>query len=178
MKRILLVYLLLIFCNFGFSQNINLAGKWTGKISDNTMLATRTIDFNVQFNQSGTAVWGIYTKGDHPTLDSCDCAGKLTSRISIKDSSIVLIFQDGVIEHKAMPLDSCNLLNYLKANYVTEDGKEYLTGRWYAKHLNYLDFDGGASGSFFLERNSLTADKKIDQYFPRLEQLIEKFNSQ
>jgi len=161
---------------FGFSQNENIAGKWTGTMTLSTLQPERIIRFTVHFRQQGNVVWGIYANGDFSTLDSCDCAGKLISKLSEKDNKVILIYQDGIIEHNKIPLDVCTALNFLQVYYSKEGDEEFLRGKWFEVPENPQTFDR-ASGSFALKKVNTTADFDVDQYFPRLSELIKKFQN-
>lgn len=176
MKSKILLGLLLLSSYCGFAQNENLTGKWSGIITiDVDQAIPRTIYFNLQIKQSGKAVWGIYTTGEDSTfISSTCCTGKLTSKLSSGKNSIIGFFQDGIVENK-IPLDICSSLNYIQASYSGDGKDEFLKGKWYSIYNNKLAVDG-AAGRFVLEKLSTETDINIDQYFPRLPELIKKFN--
>jgi hypothetical protein len=174
MKKQTLIFGFLLTFFTGFAQTENIAGIWEGSLTINTLQPLRIINFSIQLKQSGTAVWGIYTYGDGISLDSCDCAGKFTSRLSKKDNPVMLMFQDGVIAHNYIPVELCTSLNFLQVYYSKTGEDEFLKGKWFESPLNNLAPDG-ASGSFVLQKVTGTKDIDIDKYFPKLEQLKKKF---
>jgi hypothetical protein len=176
MKRNFLSLVLLFVTLAAVSQNETIAGKWAGTMTLNTLQPERIISFTVYFKQEGNAIWGIYANGDYSTLDSCDCAGKLTARLSKNNNSPILVYQDGIIEHNKIPLDLCTALNFFRAYYTKEGEEEFLKGKWFEVPENGWAFDG-ASGSFVLKKVNTNTDFDVDKYFPRLAQLIQKFNS-
>lgn len=176
MKKSLLFLFLLFITSAATAQEETITGKWTGTMILNTLQPERLLSFTVHLKQEGSAIWGIYANGDYTTLDSCDCAGKLTARLSTNDRSGILIYQDGIIEHNKIPLDMCAALNYFRAYYTKEGTEEYLKGKWFEAPENGRAYDG-ASGTFVLRKVNATTDFNVDQYFPRLAEMIRKFNS-
>jgi hypothetical protein len=182
MKKKILFFLLLLISCCSFAQTENIAGKWEGVLVINTspfnnFKSERVLNFTVQLNQNENVVWGVYSNGESVAFDSCECAGKLTSKLSKKSNSSIMIYYDGVVSHNKIPVDICNSLHYLQANYTKEGEEEFLTGKWYTSQPNGLA-DDGASGSFILQRINTVADIDVDQYFPRLAQLIKRFKAE
>jgi hypothetical protein len=177
MKKQTLFILQQIICLCGFTQTQNLEGKWKGVLTLDTGLTHQEIVFNVQFRQSGNAVWGIYVRGKNTDIKSADCIGRLTAGIKNKTDSTIQIFQDGIEENK-IPLDMCVYINFLEAYYSKNENTEYLKGRWFGNFINKRFGFDVPSGTFQLEKINLVTDIDVDKYFPNLARLIRKFNDE
>jgi hypothetical protein len=84
MKKSFSLSFFLLFSLMGYSQSPNLTGEWVGVMSVDVNRTQQNVfvNFSLQIKQSGQAIWGIYTGGNKLSTDSCDCAGRLTSRVS------------------------------------------------------------------------------------------------
>jgi hypothetical protein len=175
MKKQTLFFLLQIISFYCFAQTQNLEGKWKGVITLDTGQTHLEMAFSVQFRQSGNAVWGIYVKGNDIGMNTPDCTGRLITGLNNKSGSSINIFQDG-IEENNIPLDLCQYLNFLEADYSKDENTEHLKGRWFGNSIARRYGTDVASGSFHLEKVSPVADIDVDKYFPNLARLIKKFN--
>lgn len=171
------VFLLLLFCSFpGIAQTKDLTGEWVGIMSVDIGRTQQNVfvNFSLQIKQSGQALWGIYTGGNKLATDSCDCAGKITSRMSREPGVPVIFYQEGIVHH-TIPEDLCINLNMLNLTYSTEDSLEILKGRWYMMMSNPAAVEG-AAGVLVLAKVANKPSVDVDAYFPRLQALIRRFN--
>jgi hypothetical protein len=132
------------------------------------------VNFSLQIKQSGQAIWGIYTGGNKLSTDSCDCAGRLTSRMSREKDMPVIFYQDGIVHH-TIAEDLCMNFNILNLNYSVEDSLEILKGKWFTVASNPTAVEG-AAGVLVLAKVADQPSVDVDHYFPRLQALIRKFN--
>jgi len=132
------------------------------------------VNFSLQIKQSGQAIWGIYTGGNKLSTDSCDCAGRLTSRMSREKDMPVIFYQDGIVHH-TIAEDLCMNFNMLNLNYSVEDSLEILKGKWFTVASNPTAVEG-AAGVLVLAKVADQPSVDVDHYFPRLQALIRKFN--
>jgi hypothetical protein len=178
MKRQIFFFLLFLISYCSLAQTQILEGKWKGIITLDTGQSRQNhqeIEFNIQFRQSGNAVWGIYTRGKNAVINSADCTGRLTASLGDKRNSTIQIFQDGIEENK-IPLDLCFYLNFLEADYSIDENAEHLKGRWFGNPIAKRFGSDVPSGIFQLEKISPVTDIDVDKFFPNLARLIKKFN--
>ena len=178
------------------AQDNYLAGTWKGTMAIGYNSPIFTVDISIRIKQDGRLVWGIYTIGNHTTIDSCNCGGKLTTQLNKKNNFLINLYQNGII-HNGVTLDSCSSLNYFQASYSKDGNEEILKGRWFANptYINegtsgfinlgssvnpvraimpinpiVYNNDGpydGSGGRIVLKKISTTIDIDIDHYFAK-----------
>ena len=176
MKKSVLLFFFFLLTLSGFSQTPDLSGEWVGvmSIDINRTQQNVFVNFSLQIKQSGQAIWGIYTGGNKLSTDSCDCAGRLTSRMSREKDMPVIFYQDGIVHH-TIAEDLCMNFNMLNLNYSVEDSLEILKGKWFTVASNPTAVEG-AAGVLVLAKVADQPSVDVDHYFPRLQALIRKFN--
>jgi hypothetical protein len=176
MKKLFSLSLVLLFSLLGYTQSPDLTGEWVGIMSVDVNRTQQNVfvNFSLQIKQSGQAIWGIYTGGNKLSTDSCDCAGRLTSRVSREKGVPVIFYQDGIVHH-TIPEDYCMNFNMLNLSYSLEDSLEILKGRWHMVLSNPTALEG-AAGVLVLAKVADQPSVDVDQYFPRLQALIRRFN--
>ncbi len=173
MNRLFILLLLGAASVGAHAQQPNIQGKWKGTIVICTTDVKQQQPIEVQFRQSGRAVWGIYSRGADTAGKGADCAGRLIARMPAKQSDYISIYNDGV-ETNAIELPFCQYINVLDATYITQDGKEYLTGIFHSSAgFQY----NPPAGTFLLEKIAVTGTKDVDSHFPKLAKLISNFNA-
>lgn len=178
MKKSISLLSFLLVSLMGYSQSTDLSGEWVGimSIDVNRTQQNVFVNFSLQIKQSGQAIWGIYTGGNKLSTDSCDCAGRLTSRMSKEKGVPVIFYQDGIVHH-TIAEDLCMNFNMLNLNYSVEDSLEILKGKWFMVASNPTALEG-AAGVLVLAKVADQPSVDVDHYFPRLQALIRKFNDQ
>ncbi len=176
MKKSLLICYFTLLAGLLKAQTPDLSGEWVGVMSVDVNRTQQNVfvNFSLQIKQSGQAIWGIYTGGNKLSTDSCDCAGRLTSRVSREKGVPVIFYQDGIVHH-TIPEDYCMYFNMLNLSYSMEDSLEILKGRWHTVLSNPTAVEG-AAGVLVLAKVADQPSVDVDQYFPRLQALIRKFN--
>src|SRR6185436_8711061 len=110
------------------SQNDYLTGTWKGTMAIGYDAPIFTIDFTIQLKQEGRFVWGLYTFGNNPNFDSCNCVGKLTTKLNRKNNWLINLYQDGIVSN-TISLDSCASFNYFQSSYSKKGNIEMLGGK-------------------------------------------------
>ncbi len=176
MKKSLLLCFFALLTSLLKAQTPDLSGEWVGimSIDINRTQQNVFVNFSLQIKQSGQAIWGIYTGGNKLSTDSCDCAGRLTSRMSREKDMPVIFYQDGIVHH-TIAEDLCMNFNMLNLNYSVEDSLEILKGKWFTVASNPTAVEG-AAGVLVLAKVADQPSVDVDHYFPRLQALIRKFN--
>lgn len=176
MKKSLLLCYFALLTSLLKAQTPDLSGEWVGimSIDINRTQQNVFVNFSLQIKQSGQAIWGIYTGGNKLSTDSCDCAGRLTSRMSREKDMPVIFYQDGIVHH-TIAEDLCMNFNMLNLNYSVEDSLEILKGKWFTVASNPTAVEG-AAGVLVLAKVADQPSVDVDHYFPRLQALIRKFN--
>ena len=178
MKKSLLLAYFTALVGLVSAQSPDLSGEWVGVMSIDVNRTQQNVfvNFSLQIKQSGQAIWGIYTGGNKLSTDSCDCAGRLTSRMSKEKGVPVIFYQDGIVHH-TIAEDLCMNFNMLNLNYSVEDSLEILKGKWFTVASNPTAIEG-AAGVLVLAKVADQPSVDVDHYFPRLQALIRKFNDQ
>lgn len=176
MKKSLLLCFCTLLAGLLKAQTPDLSGEWVGvmSIDINRTQQNVFVNFSLQIKQSGQAIWGIYTGGNKLSTDSCDCAGRLTSRMSREKGMPVIFYQDGIVHH-TIAEDLCMNFNMLNLNYSVEDSLEILKGKWFTVASNPSAVEG-AAGVLVLAKVADQPSVDVDHYFPRLQALIKRFN--
>lgn len=172
MKRSFLSFILLIFASTAFAQGI--AGTWGGVIQSYTGGNARNQYFFLELKQQGKSIWGAYniTDSNNNTIVKCLCS--VTALLPQKNGAFINLYKERVIDYdkKLQLFNVCESINSLILHYfVGSDSTEYLTG----KASSEVGISPNASGNVFVvQKMSNNRLRNVDQYFPRLDKLIEK----
>lgn len=167
--RVSLSLLLSLWIVKSWSQEYS--GTWKGKFHSDMYSLRRTFDFTIQLQQNGRAVWGTYSTGSGKETD---CLCTITGQLPKKDRSALITYRDKVIEYPESKL-LCEFMYFLELNYKKIQGKEFLTGKWFGQTSSRYRGDD-ASGSFVVEKVSTRVSFPSSEYFPKLDQMINKYN--
>ena len=178
MKKIYIL-LLLIFSNiYGDAQNIT--GEWQGYFVTAGLHNPVRSYFFLDIKQSEKALWGVYNNFTGSSKDNVlGCLCTVTGIIPKGEVSNFDLYKDKIIEHHPKIEQSvCDFVNKLSLHYVVVDNLEYLVGQWYTA-TNAFVLKDGSSGVFVLKHVSLRPlslliKHNIDDYFPKLDKLLER----
>ena len=177
MKKLSILFLFIFSNIYGDAQNIT--GTWQGYFTSNHVVGrtglgfTTKYYFTLELKQSYKAVWGAYNTTDSSNL-SVGCFCKVSGILPKKQTSIFELYNEGVINHDPkISVGVCEALNRLFFHYVTIDNNEYLIGKWFTGE-NASVLNNGSSGTFILQHVSVTNKNNVDQYFPKLDKLLNK----
>ena len=172
MKPILLLCIVTFFVTASFAQNIS--GTWGGLFSTRQGALTRNYYFFLEIKQKGRTIWGVYNTSDSSNNKSTTCLCSISGSLSKKTASTLDLYKEHIedFDKNTVSYMICNFVNRLSLHYFSENNNEYLTGQWFPESGGTLA--GGAGGSFVVQHiNSLT-QRPIDDYFPKLNKMIEK----
>ncbi len=173
MKEKFILGCLLAICFSGSGQN--LSGTWEGFFVSNMTKTEKQFSFYLHTQQKGKALWAVYSTGKSYKIDSADCVCNIEGElVANKNEIFAKMYKDKVIAN-LISYQICAFINYFEFNYEQRDDGEYLKGKWFGFTENKLRSDG-AGGSVLLKRVSMKPAIGIDQYFPKLGQLITKYN--
>jgi hypothetical protein len=149
---------------------------WVGVLRSDMPKNSRYYKLFLQLNQSGKAVWGIYTSGDNDSasdITKANCACKVSSINGSRKDGIQL-YRDKVIAH-TIPLSTCEALVSFSLRQSNNHDTIYLKGTWTGIYRSAFRKDD-ASGEISLIKISDSQSEYINQYFPDLEKWIENVN--
>ncbi len=153
----------------------NISGQWQGYFVTATRISPARSYFFLDIKQEQKALWGVfnnYTGSPFNNVIGCLCS--VTGIIPKGGSSTFDLYKDKIIDHNPKISDGqCDFVNKLSIHYVVIDNLEYLVGKWYTA-TNAFTLNDGSSGVFVLKHVSLQTTKNIDEYFPKLNKLLEK----
>ena len=172
-KQSLLVGCLLAIYFVSMAQNFS--GTWRGEMVSNMSKPQRTFIFYLHLGQSGKVVWGVYSSGRNPKIDSVDCICRVNGQLDKKDLVVIKMYKDQLINNR-ISYQSCDFLNYLEFEYAKVGREEVLRGKWYGKASNNLRPDY-AGGNIILRKINPKTIIDIEQYYPDLPLVIKKNNS-
>ncbi|MES2329293.1 MAG: hypothetical protein V4539_06785 [Bacteroidota bacterium] len=176
MKRLLFLLTMIFFVTALSAQDIT--GTWGGVFYAPRKNVSFPYFFFLDIQQKGKTVWGVYSTGDSSVSNSYSCLTSVSATLSKKPGALIDLYKEKVedFDKKGMSRDICNFVNRLGMHYFIEDGIEYITGKWYSESSGGSAGDG-AGGAFVLHRIAASPTRNIDQYFPKLERMIEKGKS-
>lgn len=175
MKRILLLIVSILFISVSFSQDIS--GTWGGLISikpSRFNRLTKTYYFFLEIKQKGRTIWGVYNTSDSSNNKNITCLCSISGSLPKKPGATFDLYKENIEDYdkKNVGYEFCNLVSGLSLHYFLENTTEYLAGQWF--HTSDVTLARGTSGSFVLQHiNSLTS-RSVDDYFPKLDKMIEK----
>ena len=125
--------------------------------------------------QKGKAIWAVYTTTKNKALDSANCSFSIDGQLNKHgDEFFIRMYKDKIISNPT-GYGVSNAINYFEFKYEKREDGEYLIGKWFAATPNKYTQDGSAGG-ILLKKMSGKSKFEIDQYFPKLPKLIEKYN--
>lgn len=172
MKRLFVSLILLALTGTTFAQD--LTGTWGGVIQSYTGGNARNHYFFLELKQQGKSIWGTYniTDSNNNTVIKCLCS--VTALLPKKTGSFINLYKERVIDYdkKLQLLSVCESINSLILHYfIGSDSTEYFTG----KTSHDVGISPNATGNVFVvQKMSNNRLRNVDQYFPRLDKLIEK----
>lgn len=175
MKRIVLSIAWILFINASFSQDIS--GTWGGLISireSRFTRVTRNYYFFLEIKQKGRTIWGVYNMSDSSNNKNISCLCSISGEIPKKPGAVFDLYKEHIEEYdkKHVGYDFCNLVSGLSLHYFLENTTEYLAGQWH--HTSDVTLARGAGGSFVLQHINPLTSRSVDDYFPKLDKMIEK----
>ncbi len=172
MKRIPLSIVLILCITTSFSQNIS--GTWGGVFSTRQSNLTRNYYFFIEIKQKGRTVWGVYNTSDSSNNKNITCLCSISGSLSKKPGATLDLYKEHIEDYDkaTTSYQICNFVNRLSLHFFTENNSDYLTGQWFPETGGALA--GGAGGSFVVQRINNLTQRPVDDYFPKLNKMIEK----
>jgi len=177
MKKILAFLILSLISNTSFSQNIS--GTWGGVFYTPRGNSTKAFYFFLEIQQKERTVWGVYNMTDSNNNKIFDCLISVSGTLSKKPNAVFDLYKEHVedFDKKRMDYPICNSVNQLNLHYFVIDGVEYITGKWFTEGVKGPGIDGSI-GLLVLHHISTNTTRNVDQYFPKLNKMIEKGKSE
>lgn len=172
MKRLLLSVILILIITTSFSQDIS--GTWGGLFSTRQSGLTRNYYFFLEIKQKGRTIWGVYNTSDSSNNKNITCLCSISGALPKKLAATFDLYKEHIEDYDKnnVAYQVCNFVNRLSLHYFLENSKEYLTGQWFPESGGTLA--GGAGGSFVVQHINNVTSRPVDDYFPKLNKMIEK----
>jgi hypothetical protein len=176
MKKILTFLFLCLITGNSFSQNMS--GTWGGVFYTPRGNSTTSFFFFLEIQQKARTIWGVYNMTDSNNNKVPDCLISVSGSLSKKPNAIFDLYKEHVegFDKKRMDYPICNYVNQLNLHYFVLNGIEYLVGKWYADGVKGPGIDGSI-GLLVLQHFNANTTRNVDQYFPKLNKMIEKGKS-
>lgn len=151
------------------------SGTWRGEMTSDMSRPRRTFIFYIHLGQEGRSVWGVYSSGRIPKIDSVDCVCRVEGQLDKRNGVVIKLYKDKVINNR-ISYQGCDFIRYLEFEYNKEVNEEILRGKWYGILSNNSRPDY-AGGSMILRKITPKTIINVEQYFPDLPLIIKKNNS-
>jgi hypothetical protein len=173
LKKLILLLFILSAVSCAIAQDYS--GLWVGVLRSDMGKQSQHYKFFIQLNQSGKAVWGVYTSGSGDSasdIHKANCACRVSSINGNKKE--IHLYRDNVIAH-SIPLSTCEALVFFSLQQANLHDTIFLKGTWTGVYRSIYRKDE-ASGEISLVKISDVQSEYINQYFPDLEKWIKKVN--
>jgi hypothetical protein len=174
LKKTLSLISVLFITASAFAQDYS--GLWVGLLRSDMPKNSHHYKLFLQLNQSGKAVWGVYTSGNDDSASDimkANCACRVSSINGSRKEGIQL-YRDKVIAH-TISLSTCEALVSFSLRQSNNHDTIFLKGTWTGIYRSAFRKDD-ASGEVSLIKISDASSAYINQYFPDLEKWIKKVN--
>ena len=172
MKKILFLSILIFQTTFIDAQNIT--GYWQGYYVRAALKSPVRSFFFMDIKQAQKALWGVYNTYTSATDKYIGCLCSVTGLIPKGEISTFDLYKESIIEfNPKFNKNICDYLNKMTVHYVVVDSLEYLVGKWYTAN-SMLVMSDGSEGVFVLKHVALQNKRSVDQYFPKLDKLLDR----
>lgn len=156
-----------------FSQDIN--GTWAGIFLTQVKKFPHNYYFFLEIKQKGRTVWGVYNTTDSANNKIVSCLCSVSGFLPKKNGAIIDLYKEHIedFDKKTVSYALCNFVNRLTLHYFKQDSIEYVTGQWYSESSDG-PLAGGAGGLLVAQYITSETMRNVDQYFPKINKMIEK----
>ena len=172
MKKICILFLF-VFLNID-SNAQNITGYWQGYYVRAGLKSPVRSFFFMDIKQAQKALWGVYNTYTSSTDKYIGCLCSVTGLIPKGEVSVFDLYKESIIDfNPKFNRNICDFLNKMTVHYVVVDSLEYLVGKWYTAN-SMLVMRDGSEGVFVLKHVALQNKRSVDQYFPKLDKLLDR----
>jgi len=174
MKKSFLTLIMSFTIACAFSQDIS--GTWAGIfLTQQIKNIPKNYYFFLEIKQKGRTVWGVYNTTDSNNNKSISCLCSISGSLPKKTGAIVDLYKEHIedFDKNTVTYALCDFVNRLNLHYFIQDSTEYITGQWYSE-AGGGPLAGGAGGLLVAQHISIQTMRNVDQYFPKLNKMIEK----